>query len=90
MIIFIIDNDNHYQRIAFFFSRRNSLFSLDVSTASEAKKGIDDMNAMGIKGKIAFITGAAQGIGEAVARKLADQGAHIAAVDYNPEKLERL
>ncbi|MCI4060760.1 hypothetical protein MMK25_35390, partial [Bacillus cereus] len=24
------------------------------------------MNAMGIKGKIAFITGAAQGIGEAV------------------------
>ncbi|MCY7785404.1 2,3-dihydro-2,3-dihydroxybenzoate dehydrogenase [Bacillus inaquosorum] len=48
------------------------------------------MNAMGIKGKIAFITGAAQGIGEAVARTLASQGAHIAAVDYNPEKLEKV
>lgn len=48
------------------------------------------MNAKGIEGKIAFITGAAQGIGEAVARTLASQGAHIAAVDYNPEKLEKV
>ncbi|MCI4139975.1 SDR family oxidoreductase, partial [Bacillus vallismortis] len=45
---------------------------------------------MGIKGKIALITGAAQGIGEAVARTLADQGAHIAAVDYHPEKLQKV
>lgn len=67
-----------------------AVFSLDVCLAFRAKKGIDDMNAKGIEGKIAFITGAAQGIGEAVARTLASQGAHIAAVDYNPEKLERL
>nr|MDH3083664.1 hypothetical protein [Bacillus subtilis] len=29
-------------------------------------------------------------MGEAVARTLASQGAHIAAVDYNPEKLEKV
>lgn len=33
-------------------------FSLDVCSAFRAKKGIDDMNAKSIEGKIAFITGA--------------------------------
>jgi 2,3-dihydro-2,3-dihydroxybenzoate dehydrogenase len=58
--------------------------------ALKAKKGNDEMKVRGIEGKIALITGAAQGIGEAVARTLAGQGAHIAAVDYNPEKLEKV
>ncbi|WP_412094255.1 SDR family NAD(P)-dependent oxidoreductase, partial [Bacillus atrophaeus] len=39
--------------------------------------------AMGIKGKTALVTGAAQGIGEEVARALAELGARVAAVDLN-------
>jgi NAD(P)-dependent dehydrogenase (short-subunit alcohol dehydrogenase family) len=38
--------------------------------------------------KIALITGAAQGIGLAIARKLASQGIRVAIVDINHEKAE--
>lgn len=46
------------------------------------------MDAWGIWGKVAFVTGAAQGIGEAVARALADAGAHVAAMDRNAAGLK--
>lgn len=88
MIIFIIDNDNHYQLIVINGKVKQSFRKMSF-LALQAKKGNDEMNVRGIEGKIALITGAAQGIGEAVARTLAGQGAHIAAVDYNPEKLEK-
>lgn len=41
------------------------------------------MEYTGIKGKVALVTGAAQGIGEAVVRALAEAGAIIAALDLN-------
>ena len=36
-----------------------------------------------LAGKVAFVTGAASGIGRAIARKLASEGAHVAIVDRN-------
>jgi 3-oxoacyl-[acyl-carrier protein] reductase len=39
-----------------------------------------------LKDKVALITGGAQGIGEAIARKLASEGASIAIIDVNLEK----
>jgi 2,3-dihydro-2,3-dihydroxybenzoate dehydrogenase len=44
----------------------------------------------GIHGKVAVVTGAAQGIGEAVTRLLAQQGAIVAAVDIREDQLDQL
>ena len=41
-----------------------------------------------LRGKIAFVTGAASGIGRACARMLLSQGAAVAAVDINPDVTE--
>jgi len=40
---------------------------------------------MSVRGKTAFVTGAAAGIGQGVARRLADEGAHVICVDISPE-----
>src|SRR5687768_15111440 len=42
---------------------------------------------MAINGKVALVTGAGQGIGRAIALRLANDGAHIAIVDLNEEKM---
>ncbi len=41
-----------------------------------------------LAGKVAFVTGGASGIGRAVARRLAQEGAHVAVVDINVEGAE--
>lgn len=46
------------------------------------------MNRTGIGGKVAIVTGAGQGIGEAVTTALAELGATVAAVDRNGERAE--
>lgn len=48
------------------------------------------MGYTGIEGKVVLITGAAGGIGEAVARRLAEEGAVVAAVDLQEEALSLL
>nr|WP_186786018.1 2,3-dihydro-2,3-dihydroxybenzoate dehydrogenase [Paenibacillus agilis] len=48
------------------------------------------MNYPCMEGKVALVTGAAQGIGEAVVRALAEQGVRIAAVDRNEAGLNSL
>jgi 3-oxoacyl-[acyl-carrier protein] reductase len=39
--------------------------------------------------RVAIVTGAAQGIGEATARKLAERGAHVAGIDVQGERLKQ-
>ena len=40
---------------------------------------------MRLNGKVAVVTGAAQGIGQGIARALAGEGASVAAVDLNKD-----
>ncbi|MFI5894138.1 SDR family NAD(P)-dependent oxidoreductase [Actinoplanes sp. NPDC051513] len=44
----------------------------------------------GLAGKVAVVTGAAGGIGAATARRLADEGAHVVAVDLDEDRVEQL
>lgn len=43
-----------------------------------------------IEGKVAVVTGAASGMGEATAKLFADEGAKVAAIDINSEPLSRV
>ncbi|MGI9260675.1 MAG: SDR family NAD(P)-dependent oxidoreductase, partial [Woeseiaceae bacterium] len=45
---------------------------------------------MKIERSIVAITGAAGGLGAAMARRLADQGARLALIDFNPDMLDAL
>jgi 2-keto-3-deoxy-L-fuconate dehydrogenase len=43
-----------------------------------------------LRGKVALVTAAGQGIGRAIAEKFADEGAKVIATDLDPNKLEGL
>lgn len=47
-----------------------------------------DTVTRGIEGRVAIVTGAAQGIGRAIAEALASQGARVALVDVRPGAIE--
>jgi len=51
---------------------------------------VDRSLAGAVRGKVAMISGAADGIGKATALKLAEAGATVLVVDRDPEKLERM
>lgn len=43
-----------------------------------------------LQGKVAIITGAGQGLGEAIARRLADEGCNVVVADLNGENAEKV
>ncbi len=43
---------------------------------------------LGLKGKTALVTGASEGIGRAIARKLAEEGVHVAICARTASKLQ--
>jgi 3-oxoacyl-[acyl-carrier protein] reductase len=47
------------------------------------------MNAQPLKGKTAIVTGAAQGIGRAIAQRFADEGARLAIIDVDADGAKR-
>jgi NAD(P)-dependent dehydrogenase (short-subunit alcohol dehydrogenase family) len=60
---------------------------LDMLSSGEKKtKGL--MELISLRGKIALVTGAASGIGRAIAHRFAEAGADLDLVDLDAEKLE--
>jgi 2-dehydro-3-deoxy-D-gluconate 5-dehydrogenase len=45
---------------------------------------------LNLTGRVAVVTGAAQGFGAAIARRVAEAGAHVVLADYKPDRLARL
>ena len=43
-----------------------------------------------LENKVAFVTGAAQGIGYAIAKEFAAQGANVALADYNEKEVKEV
>jgi rhamnose utilization protein RhaD (predicted bifunctional aldolase and dehydrogenase)/NAD(P)-dependent dehydrogenase (short-subunit alcohol dehydrogenase family) len=60
------------------------IFQMEYWELEQAKLG-KSAKALPLQGKIAVVTGAANGIGKATAQALITQGAHVAGLDVRPE-----
>lgn len=54
-------------------------------TATEQRRYPDQSDGNGVQGRVALVTGGTRGIGEAISRRLARQGAHIAVGYWHGE-----
>lgn len=68
--------------LRFLLSDRASFISGQPMRVTDAVRASKSASAMRpLEGKVALVTGAARGIGEATARRLADEGAHVVVLD---------
>ncbi|MGY1794665.1 3-oxoacyl-ACP reductase [Geodermatophilus sp. SYSU D00525] len=67
--------------VLFFLSGRSAYVDGQVLTVSAAEVPADEDPVRPLQGKVAVVTGAARGIGAAIARVVARDGAHVVAVD---------
>jgi 3-oxoacyl-[acyl-carrier protein] reductase len=67
--------------VRFFLSGRSAYVDGQVVTLSAADLPGDEDAATPLAGKVAVVTGAARGIGAAIAKVMARDGAHVVAVD---------
>jgi 3-oxoacyl-[acyl-carrier protein] reductase len=71
--------------LRFFLSPRSAYVSGQVVRIGEAVASSGDVEwGVPLHGKVALVTGAARGIGEAIARVLARDGAHVVGLDIPP------
>lgn len=66
----------------------NDLFAVEYWELEQAKLKVG-ATKLALQGKIAVVTGAASGIGFAIANELRAQGAVVAALDLNPQVVEK-
>jgi 3-oxoacyl-[acyl-carrier protein] reductase len=71
--------------LRFFLSPRSAYVSGQVVRIGEAVASAGEVEwGAALHGKVALVTGAARGIGEAIARALARDGAHVVGLDIPP------
>lgn len=65
------------------------IFDVEYWSLEQAKLS-KNRNTKALSGRVAFVTGAASGIGLAIARSLLASGAHVTLTDRNEEALDRV